>query len=133
MISCKDSQLITPCVSAVAVGNGLTDWRLRSKKKLDVMTLAAAGRSQPPRSQLTNGQIVSRGSVLSSRQSWSSRLQRATRTAGVGCKHARLFTPRVVDQTECGSFVTLAREKQEQLDHSALNRRRPHGIDYECR
>src|SRR5687767_596249 len=30
-ISCKDSQLITPSVSAVAVRNGLTDWRLHSK------------------------------------------------------------------------------------------------------
>jgi hypothetical protein len=32
-ISCKDSQLITPSVSAVAARNGLTDWRLRSKNK----------------------------------------------------------------------------------------------------
>lgn len=57
-ISCKDSQLITPSVSAVAARNGLTDWRLRSRTDLDVMTLAAAGRSQPHRSQLTNRRIV---------------------------------------------------------------------------
>jgi hypothetical protein len=55
---CKDSQLITPSVSAVAVRNGLTDWRLRSRKHVDVMTLAAAGRRQPRLSQLTNGRIV---------------------------------------------------------------------------
>ena len=52
------TQRITPSVFAVAARNGLTDWRLRSKNKLDVMTLAAAGSSQPRRSQLTNGRIV---------------------------------------------------------------------------
>ena len=57
-ISCKDSQLITPSVFGVAARNGLTDWRLRSKPNVDVMTLAAVGRSQPRRSQLTNGRIV---------------------------------------------------------------------------
>ena len=44
--SCKDSQLITPSVSAVATRNGLTGWRLRSKNTPHVTTLAAAGRSQ---------------------------------------------------------------------------------------
>ena len=43
--------------------------RLFIEQDLDVMALAAAGRSQP-RSQLTNGRIVSRSPVLSSRQCW---------------------------------------------------------------
>ena len=57
-ISCKDSQLITPFVSAVAVGNGLMDWRLGSSAKLDLMTLAAGCHRQPRRPQLTNGPVV---------------------------------------------------------------------------
>jgi hypothetical protein len=42
MIAADDCPIITPFVSAVAVRNGLTNWRLRSKNNLDVMTLAAA-------------------------------------------------------------------------------------------
>ena len=51
---------------------------------------------EPPRSQPINWANRAAQPVLSSSRSWSSRLQRAARTAGVGCKHARLSTPRVV-------------------------------------
>ena len=54
--SCKESQLITPSVSAVAARNGLTDWRLRSKNKPRRNDVAS--RSQPRRERLTNVRIV---------------------------------------------------------------------------
>jgi hypothetical protein len=52
-ISCRDWQLITPSVFAVAVRKHLTDWRYAQRTNLDVMTLAQraaanhAARSQP--------------------------------------------------------------------------------------
>jgi hypothetical protein len=46
------------------------DGKIVSMQPLDVMTMAAADRSQPHRLQLTNGRIVYRGPVLSSRQCW---------------------------------------------------------------
>ena len=64
-ISCKDSQLITPSVSAVAIRNGLTTGGYVQRTHLDVITLAAGGRSQPRRSQLTNGRIgIAAGAII---------------------------------------------------------------------
>jgi hypothetical protein len=54
--SCNDSQLITPSVSAVAIRKGLAGLAVTfTRTNLDVMTLGAAGCSQPRRSQLTIG------------------------------------------------------------------------------
>ena len=45
-ISCKDSQLVTPSVSAVRHVTALTDWRLRSKNK-PRRDAVGCGRPQP--------------------------------------------------------------------------------------
>jgi hypothetical protein len=95
-VGCRASQLITAAASQGRCGTSSRSFGLRSTHKHGRDEVGCGRRSHnAPLAAIRRARLIA-SPVLSSRRSWSCGLQRASRTALLGCIYARRSTPRIV-------------------------------------